>query len=483
MSAGEETYFSERGASTGPDHALHSAVLMGGIVFAAALLGIYTRPDGLLAAVWPANAVMLGVLVVHPKLATLPSYAGATVGYLAADLMTGATLFSTALLTTANLTGVAVGHALFLRVPESDRRLQQPHSVLYLFLIASAAAAAAGLVGAIANPLLFDKDALTGGIFWFATELVNFLTILPVILSAPSLTRNDFVKPVKRRNRQHEGLRQQLSLFLPAIGLGLSSILALIIGGPGAVAFPIPALLWCALTYRIWTVSFLTLLFSFSILLLISMDSMAAIIGTHSQSTLLSMRLGVALVAIGPLMVASVMATRNDLVRQLERLASYDHLTEVFNKRAFQERARAQLADLAKQHAPVTALMLDIDKFKSINDTYGHAAGDRMLSAFAGIVRMSLRDNDLIGRLGGEEFGVLLPHCSRENSRVIAERIRSAFALTTMELAEGNVISATVSVGVSHAECAPANLDILLSAADTALYCAKHEGRNRVAGD
>lgn len=459
--------------------ALHSAAAIAGTVFLAALFGIHTRPIGMLAAIWPANAILLGILVRRPDLPVLPCYIGGIAGYVAADLISGGSLVGTTLLTGANIVGVAVGHALYRRRPEADRKLQEPHSVLYLLLISLAASIGAGLVGGVANPVLFGKDALTGFTFWFATELANYLAILPVILSAPKISWSSVSGRRLRRKRLFESWPHRIENLLPAFTFVGGSGLAVAVGGPGSVAFPIPALLWCALNYRIWTTSILTLLFSLWILLLISLDRMQPFIDIHSQSTLLSIRLGVAFVAVGPLMVASVMAARNAVVLELERLASHDHLTGVLNRRSFQQHARDRITDAEKQNRPVAVLMLDIDKFKSINDTHGHAAGDQVLTAFADIIRASLRDTDLIGRLGGEEFGVVIIDCSREQAILIAERIRSAFEGSAMELLAGHSVSTTVSIGISFADDFPVTLDALLRNADAALYRAKNDGRNR----
>lgn len=473
----------DKGDMTANDRrALASAVVIAVVVFLTALFGIYTRPIGMLAAIWPANAVLLGILVLRTDIPILPSYVGAICGYVAADLISGGTLITTTLLTAANIVGVAVGHTLYRRCTETDRRLQQPYSVLHLLLISVTASAAAGLVGGIADPVIFGNDALTGWTFWFATELANYLAILPVILSAPTNSWPRILSWRRRRKQLLESGVRQFRQLLPAIAFALSSILAGTVGGPGSVAFPIPALLWCALSYRIWITSILTLLFSLWIFLLISTDRIAPFLDAHSQSTLLSIRLGVAFVAVGPLMVASVMTARNALLVQLERLASHDHLTSVLNRRAFQQQAQERLAEAGKQGRSVAALMFDIDKFKSVNDTHGHTIGDQVISTFADVIRASLRDSDLIGRLGGEEFGALIVDCPRDQIFVVAERIRSAFERATVQLPEGGYVSATVSIGTSFTDSAAITLDRLFIAADGALYQAKRDGRNRTRG-
>ena len=129
-------------------------------------------------------------------------------------------------------------------------------------------------------------------------------------------------------------------------------------------------------------------------------------------------------------------------------------------------------------------VLLDIDHFKAVNDTYGHLAGDQVLRAVAGIIGSQLRDYDIAGRYGGEEFAVLLPHTQPGQARRIAERLRMAVAAARLTASPvggpGTSLHVTVSVGVAClADCGP-ELQALIAAADTALYDAKAAGRNRV---
>ncbi|MEA2911132.1 MAG: hypothetical protein QOJ15_3213, partial [Bradyrhizobium sp.] len=126
---------------------------------------------------------------------------------------------------------------------------------------------------------------------------------------------------------------------------------------------------------------------------------------------------------------------------------------------------------------PVTVMIFDIDHFKSINDRFGHPAGDEILKLFAAVVTNTLRITDLSGRIGGEEFAALLP-CSMEEALIAAERVREAFAASGIAVDEAPV-ETTVSIGVAGGP-ALTELDVLLAAADTALYQAKRAGRNRV---
>jgi diguanylate cyclase (GGDEF)-like protein len=157
--------------------------------------------------------------------------------------------------------------------------------------------------------------------------------------------------------------------------------------------------------------------------------------------------------------------------------ASMDPLTGMFNRRGFVEATSRVIEREANAGRPVTVLIFDIDHFKSINDRFGHPAGDEILKLFATVVVNTLRISDLSGRIGGEEFAALLP-CSLEEGVIAAERVREAFAASGIAVEEGPV-DTSVSIGVAGGP-AGTELEVLLAAADTALYQAKRGGRNRV---
>jgi len=157
--------------------------------------------------------------------------------------------------------------------------------------------------------------------------------------------------------------------------------------------------------------------------------------------------------------------------------ASMDPLTGMFNRRGFAEACARVIEREANSGRPVTALIFDIDHFKGINDRFGHPAGDEILKLFATIVINNLRLSDLSGRIGGEEFAALLP-CPLDEGVLAAERVRQAFESSGIVVEEGPV-DTTVSIGVAGGP-AGTELEVLLAAADTALYQAKRGGRNRV---
>jgi diguanylate cyclase (GGDEF)-like protein len=159
--------------------------------------------------------------------------------------------------------------------------------------------------------------------------------------------------------------------------------------------------------------------------------------------------------------------------------AMVDPLTGIANRRSFLQDA----AQLAKRHGanprPTAVLLIDLDHFKSINDRFGHALGDRVLEIFADSARQSVRSSDLLGRLGGEEFAAVLRDTSHDKAVGVAERIRESFAQAAQEV-ESRPICATVSIGLVHCQEPALNMPDLLAQADQALYIAKERGRNRV---
>jgi len=164
---------------------------------------------------------------------------------------------------------------------------------------------------------------------------------------------------------------------------------------------------------------------------------------------------------------------------ELAWMASTDSLTGANNRRHFLDEIEQELGRAKRNGLPVSLLALDIDHFKAVNDEYGHQAGDAVLMAFVEVIRETLRPYDVLGRVGGEEFMVLLPDTSHEAAAVLAERIRSRVESMIMPF-DGTTLSVTVSIGVAEFGVDGDSQDAVFKAADTRLYQAKHEGRNRV---
>jgi diguanylate cyclase (GGDEF)-like protein len=163
--------------------------------------------------------------------------------------------------------------------------------------------------------------------------------------------------------------------------------------------------------------------------------------------------------------------------KHAENMASTDALTGLNNRRAFFEKAATLFAFCKRSQEPISALMLDIDHFKIINDTYGHAAGDVALRNLAQLLKTNLRDSDIPCRFGGEEFAVLLPNTNALEAMEMANLLKKRMLESTIALANNNAQSLTASFGVAeHGE----SVEDLLNNADKAMYMAKNSGRNHV---
>jgi len=183
---------------------------------------------------------------------------------------------------------------------------------------------------------------------------------------------------------------------------------------------------------------------------------------------------------IGVLGIARDITERKQLEAELLEMATTDFLTGLSNRRHFITRMEEELARVNRRdNLHVGVLMLDIDHFKRINDRFGHASGDAVLQQFAAIIRGELRMVDSSGRVGGEEFAILLSDTDIDGARIFAERLREKIARSPIEHA-GQQITVTVSIGITTMTPLDANPGDVLHRADAALYDAKERGRNRV---
>lgn len=164
---------------------------------------------------------------------------------------------------------------------------------------------------------------------------------------------------------------------------------------------------------------------------------------------------------------------------KLKNLARTDSLTGVLNRGSFFETAQHLLVLSKRQQSPVSFVLMDLDHFKNINDTYGHFSGDQVLICFTRTIQALLRKSDLIGRVGGEEFAIFLPDTDIDDAFLLASKIRQAVSDSTLDI-DGKKVSYTVSLGVETSSQKDQSIDALFKRADFKLYGAKDKGRNRV---
>lgn len=171
---------------------------------------------------------------------------------------------------------------------------------------------------------------------------------------------------------------------------------------------------------------------------------------------------------------------RKRLELELTKQAHLDYLTGLSNRRHFMEQGAVELSRAIRYDTPLSLLMLDIDFFKRVNDTYGHQVGDAVLQVLSKVCQDTMRQVDVVGRLGGEEFAVILPETTSVEALEVAGRLRESIAKTAVNIPVGLPIHFTVSIGVTTLSNKNVNIDTLLNQADKALYEAKETGRNKV---
>lgn len=168
------------------------------------------------------------------------------------------------------------------------------------------------------------------------------------------------------------------------------------------------------------------------------------------------------------------------LIDRLNYLSATDGLTGLFNRRALTDMLRHEIDRAQRYESDLSLILCDVDKFKSINDTYGHVAGDGVLRTVAESIKKCLRKADIIGRYGGDEFMVILPETSIEGAKSLAEKVRIAISEVEIETSGKKRMALSLSIGVAGC-CTPVDdIDTLIKAADKGLYTSKHRGRNRV---
>jgi len=177
--------------------------------------------------------------------------------------------------------------------------------------------------------------------------------------------------------------------------------------------------------------------------------------------------------------IFSVFLIATDLAEQMKRLAITDALTGVLNRRGFMDAALRAISFAQRTATPLTVVMTDIDEFKRLNDAYGHATGDRALKMFANQLGVGLRRSDLIGRVGGEEFAMVLTNTDTAGGHLVATRLRQGIEHAVVE-AQHARIQLTASFGVATFSSDDGDLEDVIERADRALYQAKETGRNRV---
>jgi len=174
-----------------------------------------------------------------------------------------------------------------------------------------------------------------------------------------------------------------------------------------------------------------------------------------------------------------IMKAREKAVTEITHYATYDPLTQLLNRRIFFEQLKAAIHTATRHTQPLSLCVCDLDKFKGVNDTFGHQAGDTILTHFSSILNKSKRTEDIVGRLGGDEFVLFFPNTKAKDAMLLLERIRSEIEQKTFSGQDGRSFSITATFGVAELNHESPDQDDFLDQADKALYIAKDNGRNQ----
>ncbi|MEG0920264.1 MAG: diguanylate cyclase [Comamonas sp.] len=441
-------------------------------VFLAAMIGILLRPLGYLSIFWPANQLLLVMLLRYPRQLLQPiALLVIFCSYVVADMITGSQLWITVGFTAANMLGACSAWWLLRRQSTHNLQMEGQYSALLVFYASGVASLVSSVIGAPISSYAFDVPIAKALLMWGTGEWMNAMILLPFFLALPTAHSNRF-------SWSSEHLP---ALVLPALAVVLLEAASYTVGSKvGSLAFSLPALLWCALTYPILVTAIITMLVFATKIIIASAGFMDFTPEHYGDAA--TLRLGITMLILGPLSVAGAHAARSELLKRLRHQANHDGLTDVLSRNGFVQTSTTVLKRLAYDRSPVAVLMLDLDHFKRVNDSFGHASGDQLLRDFTATLTQALRPQDVLGRIGGEEFAVVLPQISATDTATIAERLCHAVRNTTYQTAQLQPMRATVSIGVAYITHLDErdSIETLLRDADAALYQAKAQGRDRV---
>lgn len=454
-----------------PRPAFFDGLLLGLGIALLAVLGSQLRAQGGMPPLWPVAPVLMGVMLRFPHLSHSWAWGGSVVGMVLAQYLSGVALLPALWIALATTVSSALGYLTITHLSPQSRTLRTPAAVMHMLLACLVAAVADGLFYALMGAPLSLGLAPRNMLHWFACSLVNYVAILPMVLTFPK-------KKLSPRYWEESSNKQPLEvrMLLPALALALCTATAWALQGKSAPVFTLPALLWCAMAYPLFASTVLTAIVGMLFFLGIALGWLHAPVASAHTSQWLADYLALSALLPAPLMVASAMAAQREVTQRLRVMAEFDPLTRLPVRSAFFQWGHKLLQHRYVQRQPVSVLLLDLDQLQTINDSYGHAAGDRVLAALGRHLHSCLRRQDCVGRLGGEEFAVVLCNQTVQDTQQVIERICVQFAQQPIALEHGEMVRCTITAGGVIAERAPLSLPSLLSQADQALRAAKRHG-------
>lgn len=444
-----------------------------------------SRQAGNIATLWPPNGVLVAALL----LARQPRWgqillAGA-IGSIAANLLNNSSIVAALSITTANLIEALIAGTIIRRWCGGRGLFYHSSDVIVLIAASVAAAVAAGLVSASTAALLADAPFQRIFIKWVLGDVLGLLVVMPIAVIAHDVIKFGPDLMMSRGSQLEAGLL-----------LGMVLAVSLIVYSPNMPAIQylvMPAVLLTSFRLGPLGAALATVIVAI-VGSLGTVMSATAVASAPDAITLrvFNFQLNLAVLFLTALPIGSAMAQRaqlqQDLLDEKDRadrfaeamasLANVDDLTGLNTRRSFLEQLDLMAAEAAMRRTPLTLAMIDIDYFKPVNDRFGHAVGDALLTAIGAACRSAVRSDDVIGRLGGEEFAMLMPFTDQPTAYRIVDRLRDAVSRIAIPTRDGQSVSVTISVGL--ATFTDQQIDQLLLDADRALYHAKERGRNRI---
>jgi diguanylate cyclase (GGDEF)-like protein len=444
-----------------------------------------SRQAGNIATLWPPNGVLVAVLLLSRRDRWIDVLVAGAIGSIAANLLNDNTVIAATSITIANLVEAVLAASLIRKWTGHRVLFQRSSDVVVLTGVSIFSALVAGALSAASAWLLSDAPFLSIFIRWVLGDVLGLLIVMPIVAIAYDLYKHGPDLMLSQRSALEAGL---LLAMVFVVGLAVFSP-----DVPNVQFLVIPVVLLASFRLGPLGAALSTVIIAIvGSIGTVQTENIGAIPADSVTLHVFRFQLYLAVLFLSALPIGSAMAQRARLERDLKdekdradrfagemaELASIDDLTGLANRRHFLEHLHLRIADAQRTGHPVTLAIFDIDHFKPINDQYGHAAGDAVLRAIGAACKTAVRTEDLIGRIGGEEFAMIMPATDPDAAFGIVDRLREAVAATVIPAGDGRLVSVTISVGIALFADQP--IDGLLIEADRALYVAKAQGRNQI---
>ena len=444
-----------------------------------------SRQAGNIATLWPPNGFLVAALLLSPQRRWVLVLAAGAIGSFVANLLNGQPVVAATSITVANQVEAFLAATIMVHRTGSRVLFRVSSDVAVLIVASITAALVAGALSATSAKLLAHAPFTTIFIKWVLGDVLGLLVVMPIAVIAHDVIKLGPDLMMKQRSQGEAAL-----IFACVLGV---SVAVFAPNMPPVQFLVMPAVLLAS--FRLGPLGA-----ALSTVIVAVVGSLGTVIAakagalTADEVTLrvFNFQLNLAVLFLTALPIGAAMAQRSQLERDLtdekERadrfaadmasLANIDDLTGLATRRFFLDQLDTLAATARRISQPLTLAMIDIDHFKPINDNFGHAVGDAVLMAIGAACRTAVRADDVIGRLGGEEFAMLMPLTDQETAYRIVDRLREAVAAIAIPTVDGRSVSVTISIGM--AMFADQAIDRLLLDADRALYLAKERGRNRI---